>query len=58
MSPTALTTVRDALARARSVDAVNQLGRDTGQAIRLRTESTIHANGLRAGTRCVRATGA
>ena len=34
MSPTALTTVRDALVRARSVDAVNQLGRDTGQAIR------------------------
>ncbi len=37
MSPTELTKVRDALARALSVDAVNQLGRDTGQAIRLRT---------------------
>jgi len=37
MSPTELTKVRDALARALSVDAVNQLGRDTGQAVRLRT---------------------
>jgi hypothetical protein len=37
MSPTELTKVRDALARALSVDAVNQLGRDTGQAIRSRT---------------------
>ena len=37
MSPTELTKVRDALARALSVDDVNQLGRDTGQAIRLRT---------------------
>lgn len=37
MSPTELTKVRDALAGALSVDEVNQLGRDTGQAIRLRT---------------------
>jgi hypothetical protein len=37
MSPTELTKVRDALAGALSIDAVNQLGRDTGQAIRLRT---------------------
>jgi len=37
MSPTELTKVRDALARALSVDDVNQLGRDTGQAVRLRT---------------------
>ena len=37
MSPTELTNVRDALARALSVDAVNQLGRETGQAVRLRT---------------------
>ena len=37
MSPTELTKVRDALARALSVDAVNQLGRETGQAVRLRT---------------------
>jgi hypothetical protein len=36
MSPTELTKVRDALARALSVEAVNQLGRDTGQAVRLR----------------------
>ena len=36
MSPTELTKVRDALARALSVDEVNQLGRDTGQAERLR----------------------
>ena len=33
MSPTELTQVRDALARALSVDAVNQLGRDTGQGV-------------------------
>lgn len=37
MSPTELTKVRDALAGALSVDEVNQLGRDTGQAQRLRT---------------------
>lgn len=37
MSPTELTKVRDALARALSVDDVNQFGRDTGQAQRLRT---------------------
>ena len=37
MSPTELTKVRDALARAVSADDVNQLGRDTGQAVRLRT---------------------
>ena len=37
MSPTELTKVRDALAGALSVGEVNQLGRDTGQAIRLRT---------------------
>jgi hypothetical protein len=37
MSPRELTKVRDALAGALSIDAVNQLGRDTGQAIRLRT---------------------
>ena len=37
MSPTELTKVRDALAGALSVDEVNQLGRETGQAIRLRT---------------------
>ena len=37
MSPTELTKVRDALAGALSVNEVNQLGRDTGQAIRLRT---------------------
>ena len=37
MSPTELTKVRDALAGALPVDEVNQLGRDTGQAIRLRT---------------------
>ena len=36
MSPTELTKVRDALAGAFSVDEVNQLGRDTGQAVRLR----------------------
>ncbi len=30
MSPTELTKVRDALAGALSVDAVNQLGLDTG----------------------------
>ena len=37
MSPTELTKVRNALARALSVAEVNQLGRDTGQAQRLRT---------------------
>ena len=37
MSPTELTKVRDALARALSVNAINQVGRDTGQAQRLRT---------------------
>ena len=37
MSPTELTKVRDALTRALSVDDVNQFGRDTGQAQRLRT---------------------
>lgn len=37
MSPAELTKVRDALAGALSIDEVNQLGRDTGQAIRLRT---------------------
>ena len=37
MSPTELTKVRDALARALAVDAVNQLGRETGQAVRWRT---------------------
>ena len=37
MSPTELTKVRDVLARTLSVEAVNQLGRDTGQAVRLRT---------------------
>src|SRR5260221_14195755 len=37
MSPTELIKVRDALARALSVVDVNQLGRDTGQAVRLRT---------------------
>ena len=37
MSPTELTKVRDALAGALSRDDVNQLGRDTGQAVRLRT---------------------
>jgi len=37
MSPSELTKVRDALARALSVADVNQLGRDTGQAVRLRT---------------------
>jgi hypothetical protein len=37
MSPTELTKVRDALAGALSVDAVNRLGLDTGQAERLRT---------------------
>ena len=37
MSPTELTKVRDALAGALSCDEVNQLGRETGQAIRLRT---------------------
>ena len=37
MSPTELTKVRDALAGALSVDEVNQVGRETGQAIRLRT---------------------
>jgi hypothetical protein len=31
MSPTELTKVRDPLAGTLSVDAVNQLGRDTGQ---------------------------
>jgi len=36
MSPTELTKVRDALAGAFSVDEVNQLGRETGQAVRLR----------------------
>ncbi|MDA1095598.1 MAG: IS4 family transposase [Acidobacteria bacterium] len=36
MSPTELTKVRDALAGAFSIDEVNQLGRDTGQAVRLR----------------------
>ena len=33
MSPTELTKVRDALARALSVDDVKQLGRDTGQVV-------------------------
>jgi hypothetical protein len=37
LSTTELTKVRDALARALSVDDVNQLGRETGQAQRLRT---------------------
>jgi hypothetical protein len=37
MSQTELAKVRDALAGAVSVDDVNQLGLDTGQAIRLRT---------------------
>ena len=37
MSPTERTKVRDALARALSVAEVHQLGRDTGQAQRLRT---------------------
>ena len=37
LSTTELIKVRDALARALSVDEVNQLGRDTGQAKRLRT---------------------
>lgn len=37
MSPTELIKVRDALGRALSVDAVHQLGRDAGQAVRLRT---------------------
>ena len=37
LSPTALTKVRDALARALSVDDVNQLGRDTGSAPYWRT---------------------
>ena len=37
MSPTELTKVRDVLAGALAVDEVNQLGRDTGQAQRLRT---------------------
>ena len=36
MSPTELTKVRDALAGAFSIDEVNQLGRETGQAVRLR----------------------
>ena len=36
MSPTELTKVRDALAGALSVDDVNQRGRDSGQATRLR----------------------
>jgi len=36
MSPTELTKVRDALAGALSIDEVNQLGRDTGQSVRLR----------------------
>ena len=37
MSTTELTKVRTALARALSVDDVNQIGRDTGQSERLRT---------------------
>ena len=37
LSSTELTKVRDAMARALSGDDVNQLGRDTGQAKRLRT---------------------
>jgi Transposase DDE domain len=37
LSTTELIKVRDALARALSGDEVNQLGRDTGQATRLRT---------------------
>ena len=37
LSSTELTKVRDAMARALSGDDVNQLGRDTGQAERLRT---------------------
>src|SRR5207247_11033919 len=37
LSTTELIKVRNALARALSVDDVNQLGRDTGQATRLRT---------------------
>jgi hypothetical protein len=37
MAPSERTKVRDALARALSVADVNQLGRETGQAIRLRT---------------------
>lgn len=37
LSSTELTKVRDTLARALSSDDVNQLGRDTGQAKRLRT---------------------
>jgi hypothetical protein len=37
LSATHLTSMRTALARALSVDDVNQLGRDTGQSKRLRT---------------------
>ena len=37
LSTTELTKVRDTLARALSVDDINQLGRETGQAKRLRT---------------------
>jgi hypothetical protein len=37
LSTTELVKVRNTLARALSVDDVNQLGRDTGQATRLRT---------------------
>ena len=37
LSTTELTKVRDALARALSVEDINQLGRETGQAQRLRT---------------------
>ena len=37
MSLIELTKVRDALAGALSIDEVHQLGRDTGQAVRLRT---------------------
>lgn len=37
LSPTELTKVRDALVHALSVDDVNQFGRETGQAQRLRT---------------------
>ncbi len=37
MSPTEPIKVRDALAGTLSIDEVNQLGRDTGQAVRLRT---------------------
>ena len=37
LSTSELTKLRHTLARALSVDEVNQLGRDTGQAERLRT---------------------